>query len=677
MSNEHENVAAPVKLWEPTATQRAGTRIAEFEGWLARERGLKFAGYEELWQWSVDEPNAFWRAIWDHFDLIGEPLPTKMLSGSRMPGASWCPGLQLNFVDQVLRHDSTERPAIVFASEALGHGEISWEGLRAQVQSMAVALSDMGVEPGDRVAAYLPNVPQTVIAFLAVASLGAIWSVCSPDMGQLSVLDRFRQITPKVLIVCDGYRYGGKNHDRRSVVETLLAELPSVEHVIRVSLLPEDVALPGLNTDKNVHAWESCSFRDEAGFVPVRVDFSHPLWIVYSSGTTGLPKPIVHGHGGILINSIVFSALHNDLRPEDRFHWISSTGWIVWNIQVTALLLGTTIVLFDGSPTGTNSGTQDWTTVWRFVSDYKINVFGAGAAFYANCLKAGVRPREECDLTHLRALGSTGSPLSPEAYRWIYSAVGNIWLNCASGGTDIAGAFLIGHPGLPVYEGEMQCRTLGIAVYSYNDAGLPVIDEVGELVCTKAMPAMPLFFWNDTGDVRYLESYFDTFKHDNGDPIWRHGDWLKLVSREGAVGGIIYGRSDATINRHGVRMGTAEVYRAVEAIDEVIDSVVVDLEYLGRESYMPLFVALRPGLVLDETLEKRIRMSIRTALTPRHEPNDIFQVEAIPRTLTGKKLELPLKKLFLGQPAEKVINRDAMSNPESIEWFIDFARGLP
>jgi acetoacetyl-CoA synthetase len=507
------------------------------------------------------------------------------------------------------------------------------------------------------VVAYLPNIPETVVAFLAVASLGAIWSACSPDMGRIAVLDRFRQIAPKVMIAVDGYRYGGKAYDRRELLQELLAELPSIDHLLLLPCLAQEVDAAGF---ANCTSWAAAT----AGEAPLQVEqvpFDHPLWVVYSSGTTGLPKPIVHSQGGIVVEHVKMGAFHLDLGPEDRFHWYSSSGWIMWNCQMAGLLMGSTICIYDGNP-----GWPDWDALWRFVGETRVTFFGAGAAFFLSCLKAQVEPNRVADLSALRAVGSTGSPLPPEGYQWIYDHVRqDIWLNAISGGTDFAGCFVGGVPTLPVYLGEMQCRCLGARVEAWDEAGKPLIDEVGELVCSAPMPSMPLKFWNDPGDVRYLESYFDMYPG-----IWRHGDWLRITRRGGAV---IYGRSDATINRHGIRMGTSELYRAVEELPEILDSLVVDLEFLGRESWMPLFVVLRPGHELTPPLGAMLRERIKLALSARHVPNEIFHVAEIPRTLSGKKMELPVKKLLLGHALDKIANPDAMANPGSLQWFVDFA----
>ena len=664
------------------ATPAYTPQIRLYQDWLARERGLHFESYDALWRWSVTDLDGFWQSIWDYFQFQSPTPHRAVLARDVMPGAQWFPGAQVNFAQQVFRHVQPAHEAglmaLVSRNEKGQHFELSWPELRRQVASLALHLQARGVLPGDRVAAYLPNIPQTAIAFLATASIGAIWSVCAPDMGTAAVLDRFKQIEPKVLIACDGVTYAGRDFDRRAVVAEMLEALPSVGLVLRYS----NLGLPLSATEKEAlyEDFTSATARNDAQteqFEPHWMPFEHPLWIVYSSGTTGLPKPIVHGHGGVMLSMLSLATLHNDIgcsyAPNslgERYHWYSSTGWVMWNAQIGGLLAGTTCCLYDGNPGGTKER-PDWTTLWRFAAEVGVTFFGAGAAFYANCLKAGLDLSTLPGLKSVRALGTTGSPLSGDAQNWGTAQFqklgsGDIWWCNISGGTDFAGAFIGGNRELPQVPGEMQCRLLGSAVEAWNEQGQPVIGEVGELVCSRPIPSMPLYFWGDRGHARYLSSYFDMYPN-----VWRHGDWLKI----GADGGcIIYGRSDATINRHGLRMGTSELYSAVEALPEVLDSMVVDLEYLGRESYLPLFVVLREGVALDAVMRSRLNDAIKTALSPRFVPNDIFQVAEIPRTLSGKKQELPIKKLLLGQPLEKVVNRDAMANPGCLDWYVAFSQ---
>ena len=672
-------------------------QIRLYQDWLHTQRGLVFESYDALWRWSVTDLEGFWQSIWDYFELQSPTPHSTVLESRKMPGAQWFTGAQVNYVQQVFRHVEAAHaagvPAIISHNEkSLAHGAprtLGWPELRRQVASLALHLRARGVQPGDRVAAYLPNTPEAAVAFLATVSIGGVWSLCAPDMGTNAVLDRFRQITPKVLIACDGVTYGGRDLDRTAVVAELCAALPSVQHVILQENLGLDLsAIENIAACARFTGATATNDAETAAFEPVWLPFDHPLWIVYSSGTTGLPKPIVHGHGGTIVVAMALKNLHNDIgcsyHPNslgERYHWYSSTGWVMWNAQIGGLLGGTTCCIFDGNPGGStvdaqgNKQAPDWATLWRFAADLKVSFFGAGAAFFANCLKAGIDLGECGDLSRVRALGTTGSPLSAEAQAWGTAqfariarteAQKDIWWCNISGGTDFAGAFIGGNRELPQTPGAMQCRALGCAVEAWDEQGRAVTDEVGELVCSLPIPSMPLFFWGDEGNKRYLSSYFDTYPN-----VWRHGDWLK-VAFDGSC--IIYGRSDATINRHGLRMGTSELYSAVEALPEVMDSMVVDLEYLGRESYMPLFVVLRDGLVLDDGVRTKLVDAIKTALSPRFVPNDIFQVAEIPRTLSGKKQELPIKKLLLGQPLDKVVNREAMANPGCLEWYVEFAR---
>ena len=677
-------------------------QVRLYQNWLRDERGLSFATYNDLWRWSVTELDAFWQSIWDYFDFQSPTPHTAVLANNVMPGAKWFPGAQTNYAHQVLRHVQPAHAAgflaVISHNEKGLRREMSWPELRRQVAAMALHLQAQGVKPGDRVAAYMPNIPEAMVAFLATASVGGVWSICAPDMGTNAVLDRFKQIEPKVLIAVDGVSYGGRDFDRMGVVQELRDALPSVQHVvIHENLGTLDLAQCDVGASVQMSA---ITARDDAqvqAFEPLWLPFDHPLWIVYSSGTTGLPKPIVHGHGGTVIVALANKILHNDIgcsyHPNswgERFHWYSSTGWVMWNAQVAGLLNGVTCVIYDGNPGGSKDK-PDWGILWRMAAEEKVTFFGAGAAFFANCQKAGVDIARCGDLSRVRALGTTGSPLSPETQTWgvdQFKAIGtDIWWCNISGGTDFAGAFVGGHRELPQEAGVMQCRELGCAVEAWNEAGEPVIGEVGELVCTQPIPSMPLYFWNDKDNARYLASYFEMYPAGHGrmpgggdgpasmGGVWRHGDWLRIGNAQGqGEGCVIFGRSDATINRYGLRMGTSELYSAVEALPEVMDSMVVDLEYLGKESYMPLFVVLRPGTTLDEALKAKLNNAIKVALSPRFIPNDIFQVAEIPRTLSGKKQELPIKKLMLGQPLEKVVNKDAMANPGCLDWYVDLAK---
>ncbi|WP_291917574.1 acetoacetate--CoA ligase [Limnohabitans sp.] len=677
-------------------------QIRLYQNWLRDERGLSFATYNDLWRWSVTELDAFWQSIWDYFDFQSPTPHTAVLANNVMPGAKWFPGAQTNYAHQVLRHVQPAHEAgflaVVSYNEKGLRREMSWPELRRQVAAMALHLQAQGVQPGDRVAAYLPNIPESMVAFLATASVGGVWSICAPDMGTNAVLDRFKQIEPKVLIAVDGVSYGGRDFDRMGVVQELRDALPSVQHVIvHDNLGTLDLAHCAVGASVQM---SSITARDDAqvqAFEPMWLPFDHPLWIVYSSGTTGLPKPIVHGHGGTVIVALANKILHNDIgcsyQPNswgERFHWYSSTGWVMWNAQVAGLLNGVTCVIYDGNPGGSKDN-PDWGILWRMAAQERVTFFGAGAAYFANCHKAGLDISRCGDLSRVRALGTTGSPLSADTQTWgvdQFKAIGtDIWWCNISGGTDFAGAFVGGHRELPQEAGVMQCRELGCAVEAWNEAGEPVLGEVGELVCTQPIPSMPLYFWGDQNNARYLASYFEMYPAGHGRQpgggdgpasmggVWRHGDWLRIGNAQGeGEGCVIFGRSDATINRYGLRMGTSELYSAVEALPEVMDSMVVDLEYLGKESYMPLFVVLRPGTTLDDALKAKLNNAIKVALSPRFIPNEIFQVAEIPRTLSGKKQELPIKKLMLGQPLEKVVNKDAMANPGCLDWYVDLAK---
>lgn len=648
-------------LWEPTEKMKEQANLTEYIQWLGSEKGLHFDDPEKLWEWSVNNLEDFWASIWEYFHIkTSKPYQT-VLSGHTMPGAQWFSGAELNYAEHVFRNATSSRPALVFQSEAKPLTEISWEDLYQKVNTVAHTLRAMGVQRGDRVVSYLPNIPEAAIAFLATASLGAIWSSCSPDFGTRSVIDRFQQIEPKILFAVDGYVYNGKAIDRRTTISELQQSLPTLQKTVLVPYLFPELSADGYS---NVMLWQDMQPTHTA-LTFEQVPFDHPLWVLYSSGTTGLPKAIVQGQGGILIEHIKNLYLGLDLKEDDRFFWYTTTGWMMWNLLLGGLLIGTTVLLYDGSPSY-----PDMNALWNYAEKTKMTFFGTSAGFILGCMKVGVEPGKTFDLSSLRGLGSTGSPLPPEGFQWVYNQIKkDIWLASVSGGTDVCSAFLGGSILLPVRAGELQCRALGAKVESFDENGKPLINEMGELVLTEPLPSMPLFLWNDPQGERYRESYFDVYPG-----VWRHGDWVKITPGGSAV---IYGRSDSTINRKGIRMGSSEIYRAVEDIPEILDSLVVGVERAGGNYYLPLFVVLKPGVELDDALRAKIRNKIRNSLSPHHMPDDIIAIAEIPRTLNGKKLEVPIKKLFLGVPLEHAISMDSMSNPQIMQYFVEFAHKLP
>jgi acetoacetyl-CoA synthetase len=626
--------------------------------WLAEQRGLRFDSYADLWRWSIADLEAFWTSIVEFFGVqFAQPADT-ILGERSMPGARWFEGAQLNYAQNVFRHASSAQPALLFQSETRPLSELTWSQLGSQVASVAASLREMGVTRGDRVVAYMPNMPETVVAFLASASLGAIWSSCSPDFGVDAVLDRFAQIEPRVLFAVDGYSYGGKSFSKLAAIHQLQQGLPTLEHTVLVAY----VSPPAEEPRPPATVWDDVIARPAAELSFEPLPFDHPLWVLYSSGTTGLPKALVHSHGGVVVEYVKLQGLHNNLRPGDRLFWYTSTGWMMWNFIVGGLLVGATPVLFDGNP-----AYPDPDTLWRLAEAARIGLFGTSAAYIINCLKAGLTPGERYDLSDLRCIGSTGSPLPAEGFGWVYDAVKrDIWLASVSGGTDVVSAFVVGCALLPVRAGELQCRALGAAVDAFDEQGHSVVDETGELVVTQPMPSMPVFLWNDPDFSRYRASYFDMYPG-----IWRHGDWIRLTSRGSAV---IQGRSDSTLNRLGIRVGTSEVYSAVESLAEIRDSLVLGIELPDGGYYMPLFVVLDEGCVLDDELKRTINTAIRTQFSPRHVPDEIVAVPGIPRTLSDKKMEVPVKKLFMGVPIEKAANVGATRSPEALEYFAELAR---
>jgi acetoacetyl-CoA synthetase len=648
-------------LWEPTPEVRERAAITRYLDWLRRTRGLAFPSYEALWEWSVRDLEAFWTSMWDFFEVAAARPAAAVLPHRRVERAEWFPGALLNFTEHTLRRRDTA-PAMLAHSETRPPRTLSYADVHREVAAVAAALRRLGVRRGDRVAAYLPNIPEAGAAFLATAGLGAIWSSCPPEFGTRSVVDRFRQIEPRVLLAVDGYRYNGRPYDRMAAVREIAGALPSVEAVVLLPYLADHPDLGGL---RSVRLWQDAvtgsSGANADSFVPEPVPFDHPLWILYSSGTTGLPKGIVHGHGGVLLELLKILRLHLDVGPGDRFFWFSTTGWMMWNVVVASLLAGATAILYDGSP-----AYPDLNVLWRLAAETGMTYFGTSAPFVLSCMKAGLAPGRTFDLSRLRGLGSTGAPLTPEGFAWVYERVNSsLLLGSISGGTDVATAFVLSCPLLPVRAGEIQCRGLGCRVEAWDPSGRPVVDKVGELVITEPMPSMPVGFWNDPGGTRYHESYFERFPG-----VWRHGDWIKITPRGSCV---IYGRSDSTLNRAGVRMGTSEFYRVVEELPDVADSLVIDTGELGREGRLLLFVVLREGASLDARLQDAIRDRLRVQLSPRHVPDEIHQVAEVPRTLNGKKLEVPVKRILSGAPADRAASRDALANPAALDAFVRLA----
>ncbi len=652
---ESSKLAEGVLLWQPSDDARAASTMTSYLGWLERERGLRFADYGALWRWSVEDLEGFWASVVDFYEIPLHGSWSRVLGQSTMPGATWFEGATLNYADVVFRRIARDKTALLSQSERQPLTGLTGDELETAVAAVAAGLRRLGVKRGDRVVAMIPNIPEAVIAFLACASLGAIWASCSPDMGAQSLIDRFVQVEPRVLIAVDGYTYGGKPFDRRTVIDGIRKALPTLERTVVIPYLDPDASpRPGELPWAELVAGPQTPLQFE------EVPFDHPLWVLYSSGTTGLPKAIVHGHGGVVLEHSKAIGLMFDVRPGDRMSWFTTTGWMMWNFLIGSLLVGGIPVLYDGSP-----GHPDLDVLWKLADDAKVSLFGTSAAFLGACMKAGLRPGDSHAFGALRSIGSTGSPLPVAAFGWVYDAVKpDVWLASMSGGTDVVSAFVGGCPLLPVHAGELQARALGARIEAFDADGTPVIGRTGELVITAPLPSMPIAFWNDPDGVRYRESYFEMYPG-----VWRHGDWIRITERGSAV---IEGRSDATLNRQGVRFGTSELYGVVERLPEIADSLVIGVERPDGRYWMPLFVVLAHGAVLDDGLTARLIAAIRSDLSPRHVPDEIHSVPAIPRTLSGKKMEVPIKRLLLGQPLSAVAAPGSTADPAALAYFERF-----
>lgn len=646
-------------LWSPSTVDIEQSNITYFINWLKEEKSISLKDDKQLWDWSVTEIENFWESLWDYFQIKSISPYQKVLSERKMPGAKWFVGARINYAEHIFRNKTKKRPAIIHAAETREISEISWDQLYQETAAFQKTLQDLGVGKGDRVVAYAANIYETIVAFLATASLGAIWSSASPDFGTESVIDRFQQIEPKVMITVDGYSYGGKTYTRTDVIQEIQKELPTLEATIVIPFLEDR---PNIEAYKKAQTYEEATRHKNCELSYEYVDFNDPLWILFSSGTTGVPKPIVHSQGGILIEHLKALTFHHDLKEGDRFFWYTTTGWMMWNFLVGALLAKGTIILYDGSPVYPR---KDF--LFSLAEESKMTVLGTSASYIMTCLKNQIQPAKTYSLKHLRSIGSTGSPLPPEGFKWCYDHVKeNLWIASISGGTDMCTAFVLGSPNLPVHAGELQCRGLGAKVESYSQNGEPLINEIGELVITEPMPTMPIYFWKDLDGSRLHESYFDVF-----DSLWTHGDFLKVTERGSCV---IYGRSDATINRGGIRIGTSEIYRAVDQVPEVSDSLVVDILNKDRESIVPLFVVMAKGASLNEDIKQNIRRQIRNYCSPRHVPTHIYEVKELPMTLNGKKLEIPIKRILMGENLETVVNIDSLANPSALDYFLTFAK---
>jgi acetoacetyl-CoA synthetase len=642
-------------LWSPSKELIQQSNMLRYMEWLKNEKQLSFENYDQLWEWSVAHIADFWESFWQFSGIQSHSPYRDVLEkpADGMIGTKWFSGATVNYAEHIFRNKTPNAPAILFQSETSTLQSLSWAELEDSVSRVAAWLRSKGIVRGDRVASLMPNIPEAVIAFLATNSIGAVWSSCSPDFGNASITDRFFQIAPKVLFVTDGYTYNGKPFVKIPAWQEILQTLPSVEQVVMAPFLQTKIQVPGTVSWGDVMMTDNRELNFEA------VPFQHPIWILYSSGTTGKPKAITHSVGGCLLEHLKVLVLHQDVKPGEKYFWYSTTGWMMWNFSVASLLTGATLVIYEGS-----AGYPELDTLWQLAKKADIQHFGGGAAFYIACMKAGLHFTGE-DFPRLRTIGSTGSPLPPEAFTWIYSAVKkNVWLISFSGGTDICSGFVGGCPFLAVYAGEIQCRLLGCYLDAFDENGISVRGQLGEMVIREPMPSMPIYFWNDENNTRYFGSYFEQYPG-----TWRHGDWIEITCR-GSV--IIFGRSDATLNRDGVRIGTSEVYSAVDSIPEVADSIVVCIEKGGGQYFMPLFVVMKEGKMLDEEMKRKIKASLRSQYSPRHVPDEIYAIAEVPYTISGKKMEAPVKKILMGTDPENAASRDTMRNPDSLKYFLPF-----
>ena len=649
----------PAVLWKPSLQWKEESNINQYIQWLHEHYGVVCNDYDELWKWSVENVEEFWKSIARYFNVIWHQPYEQVVSNDGMPYTKWFEGGQLNYAEHIFRNASDDQTAILFQSEKHPLKSIQWKELKEKTAALQAFFLEQGVLPGDRIVAYLPNIPEATIALLAAMSIGAIWRSCSPDFGGDSVVERFQQVAPKILIVADGYWYNGKCFDRTSVIEEISVAIPSIEKVILISYVQSTTAIK--KEEKNVVLWSKVVTTANKGLRFIPVPFAHPIWILYSSGTTGKPKAITHSHGGVLLEHYKYLTFHNDVRPGEKFFWFTTTGWMMWNYVHAALLTGAAIVLYDGSP-----GYPDLNVLWQLAEKAGLHHFGTSAPYIMACKKAGILPGESHNLSSLRSISSTGSPLPPEGFDYVYNNIKkDVWLCSMSGGTDVCTAFVGGCPLLPVYEGEIQCRALGCDLSAWDEKGNDIKEEVGEMVIKQPMPSMPVFFWNDEKFEKYEASYFDVYPD-----VWRHGDWVKITRRNGIV---ISGRSDATLNRQGVRIGTAEIYRAIDTISTIKDSLIVNIELPHGGDYMPLFVIMKENVVLTEDIKTQIKTALKSAYSPRHVPDEIIAVNDIPYTISGKKMETPVKKILMHMPLEKSINTGSVKNPESLNFFKSFA----